>query len=112
MKTPQSRQASHGVSGKQLTFLDQPAFSPTPPKPSTHAARAFQMMWPPGAAITHLDFQKVTRSWRLAAYVKVLRDLGWPIETVEIRAPTKECAWRAVARYSMPEWVRDATEKL
>lgn len=60
-----------------------------------------------GREITHPDFQNVTRSWRLGAYVKVLRELGWPIETHEIPAPTPDCATRFIAKYALPRRVID-----
>ena len=90
----------------QSELFERPAFSPVWPKQATHAWRALNLLLS-GFEITHPDFQAKTRSWRLGAYVKVLRELGWPIETREIPSPTPECAGRFIARYVLPQWVRD-----
>ena len=104
MKTPERRQASSGVVGEQLTLIDPPLFSPLWPKRATHAARALEMLIA-GREITHPDFQIQTRSWRLGAYVEVLRKLGWPVVTMEIPSPTPDCPARFIARYVLPEYV-------
>ena len=59
--------------------------------------------------LTHPDFQAITQSWRLGAYVGRLRDLGWPIETIEILAPTDENPIRVIALYHLAaRYVADA----
>ena len=82
------------------------AMEPSASVECSHSWRALNMLLT-GCEITHPDFQAKTRSWRLGAYVKVLRKLGWPIETRKIPSPTPECAGRFIARYVLQKWVRD-----
>lgn len=95
-----------GRIGKQLSFLPEPEFSPQAPPPATLASKLLRRFLS-GESLTHRDFEDVTASWRLAAYVHDLRERGWPVETEEIPAPSSECAGRVIARYSMPEWVQE-----
>jgi hypothetical protein len=39
----------------------------------------------------------------LAAIVGALRELGWPVESVDISAPTFENPNRNIARYRLPD---------
>ena len=105
MKTPERRQASSGVVGEQLNLIDPPAFCPVFPKPTSMAGRALAMLLQTPAGVTSPDFQAVTRSWRLAAYVfELITEYGWPIDVVEI--PFSDDRTRFMARYFMPEWMR------
>lgn len=105
MKTPDRRQADSGVVGDQLNLIDPPPFSPTFPKPSTLAGEALKLLLS-GRQITHPDFQSITKSWRLSEPIRALRhDYGWPVETIEIPAPTSDRPERIIARYTLPEWV-------
>ena len=90
----------------QLELFERPAFSPIRPPRETMAAEALAMLLQ-GREITHLDFQLTTSSWRLAAYVHVLRLLGWPIITIEILSPTPDCPLRFIAKYAIPTSVID-----
>jgi hypothetical protein len=103
MKTPDRRQAKSGA-GDQLHLIEPPPFSPKyPPRSSlAHAALCTLLS---GQAITHPAFSHSTESWRLAAYIHVLRQLDWPVETIEIVCPTTDNPGRVIAQYVMPAWV-------
>jgi hypothetical protein len=91
----------------QSSFLPPPPFEPTWPQPGTLAARCLDAFIQ-GYSLTHPQFEAMTFSWRLAAVVGALRDLGWPIESHDISAPTPENADRIIARYKLPTDVRAA----
>lgn len=105
MKTPERLAADSRVVGEQLTFLDPPPFCPTFPKASTLTGEALALLLS-GRAITHPEFEDLTRSWRLSEPIRALRhDHGWPVTTIEIPAPTKERPNRVIAKYVLPRWV-------
>ena len=99
MKNPDSRQASSGF--KQTSFLPEPDFNPIYPSPNTLPARCLSMMLN-GQTFTHPEFEVITGSWRLSAVVFKLKDLGWPVESFELHAPSPECSTRAISRYFLP----------
>lgn len=105
MKTPDGRQAQSGVAGEQLNLIDAPPFSPTFPNRSSLAGEALALLLA-GCTLTHPEFEGITRSWRLSEPVRALRhDFGWPVQTIEIPAPTPERPDRTIAKYVMPQWV-------
>src|SRR5687768_8521124 len=109
MKTPVRRQASTGA-GEQLHLIEPPPFCPTTPKSSTLAADALKKLLR-GDSITHQDFIRTRGSWRLAEFIRALRhDHGWPVQTVNIAAPTKHNPSRTIARYELPRWVLEQLE--
>jgi hypothetical protein len=89
---------------KQISFLPEPAFNPTFPTPNTLPAKALSFMLN-GKALNHPDFEQVTGSWRLAAVIFTLKELGWPVESYEIAAPTLETPARHISRYFLPQKV-------
>lgn len=95
---------------QQLALIEPPPFAPSWPSPSGMASAALHMMLG-GAKIDHHDFMGELHSHRLAAYVYDLRALGWPVETILVPAPSADCPGRAIARYSLPAWVRLAVGK-
>ena len=99
-KAPQHDQA-HGALGEQLTFIDPPPFCPSWPKRNTLADRALRLFLD-GKVFDHPDFLDGCGSWRLAAVVFQLRTLGWPIQTIEIPAPSPEHPGRTIALYKLP----------
>jgi len=99
MTNPDRRQAESGF--KQISFLPEPDFNPIYPKPRTLPARCLAMMLN-GQTFTHPEFEQITGSWRLSAVVFVLKELGWPVESLEIHAPSPECATRSISRYYLP----------
>ena len=99
-KTPRNLPAG-GALGEQLTFLDPPPFCPAWPKRNTLADRALKMFLD-GRVFDHPDFLEGCGSWRLAAVVFALRALGWPIDTIEVPAPSEEHPGRTIALYRLP----------
>src|SRR5215472_298050 len=111
MKTPGRDQAEPGV-GEQLDLIPRPPFSPKYPTRSTLQAIALATMLR-GEPWTHPQFETATGSWRLAEPIRALRhELGWPVRTIRIPAPTADRPNRSIARYVLPGWVLDAVSKL
>jgi hypothetical protein len=75
-------------------------FSPSFPTPATLADKLLDRLLS-GESFTSPAWQEVTHSWRLAASVHVLRDCGWPVETLPIAAPTAQAPDRTIARYRL-----------
>ncbi len=99
------RGAGAGGAGQQLSFLPQPEFSPTWPPKSTLADVALSHLLR-GGKLTHPQFETMTGSWRLSEPIRALRhDFGWPVDTIEIPAPTTEHPDRIIGEYVMPDWV-------
>jgi hypothetical protein len=88
----------------QGELFEPPPFSPTYPNPSSLEGRALSMLLA-GMEIEHPDFERATGSWRLGAYIEMLRDKNWPVETLPIYRPIPERPDRIVAGYKMPRWV-------
>ena len=105
MKNPDSSQASSGF--KQTSFLPETDFNPIYPTPNTLPARCLSMMLN-AQTFTHPEFEQITGSWRLSAVIFTLKGLGWPVESIELPAPTPECAQRAISRYYLPPKVIQA----
>jgi hypothetical protein len=102
MKFPDRRQASSGNFGEQLSLFEPPPFCPVNPTPATLPAKALAMLLQGGTLISP-DFQAVTQSWRLAAHVRELRKLGWPVQAFDVRFPDNPT--RTIAAYFLPAWV-------
>lgn len=100
MKTPAHLGRRAGACGKQLTLLPEPPFSPVWPQPSTLAMRCLQIFLE-GDSLTHPQFEAVSFSWRLAAVVNALRELGWPVISEDIASPTAENPDRIISRYRL-----------
>lgn len=106
MKTPERRQASSGV-GEQLYLIEPPPFSPIWSKRSSLPGRALAALLR-GERLRHPRFEVMTGSWRLAEPVRKLRhQFGWPVQTIEIEAPTAENPTRVIGEYVLPQWVID-----
>ena len=99
-KAPHNLPAA-GALGEQLTFIDPPEFCPAWPKRNSLADRALKMFLD-GKVFDHPDFLDGSGSWRLAAVVFQLRTLGWPIDTLDIPAPSIEHPGRTIALYKLP----------
>jgi hypothetical protein len=99
-KAPHNLPAA-GALGEQLSFIDPPPFCPAWPKRNSLADRALKMFLD-GRVFDHPDFLEGCGSWRLAAVVFQLRALGWPIDTLEIPAPSEEHPGRTIALYKLP----------
>lgn len=99
-ETPTADQAS-GVSGQQLSFLPTIPFSPIWPRHTTIAGRVLAELLR-GEWLDHEDVIEGCSSWRLAAYVRDLKNKGWPIESFDKSAPFANCPSRSIAVYAMP----------
>lgn len=99
-KAPHNLPAA-GALGEQLSFIDPPPFCPVLPKRNSLARRALKMFLD-GRVFDHPDFIEGCGSWRLAAVVFDLRKRGWPIDTIEIPAPSEEHPGRTIALYRLP----------
>lgn len=108
MKSPANPGRGGEADGiKQCELFEPPPFSPTYPRRATLAGEALALLLA-GCAITHPDFEGITKSWRLSEMIRALRhDYGWPVQTVEIPAPTAERPDRFIAKYILPEWARE-----
>jgi hypothetical protein len=104
MKNPDSRQASSGF--QQTSFLPEPEFNPLWPNPNTLPARCLSMLLT-SRTFTHPEFEEQTGSWRLSAVVFTLIGLGWPVQSLDIPAPTPEAPSRTISRYYLsPETIQ------
>ena len=98
MKKPDRRQAKSGFKGEaqskpnntrepeQFELLPHPPFNPIWPNEGTLAAKVNKQLLT-GARINQFSFG--TQFWRLAAYVRTLKELGWPVRSSPIHHPNK-----------------------
>ena len=100
MENPSRRQAKPGF--EQLSFLPPLDFNPIWPMPNTLAARCLSLMLA-GQTFIHPEFEVITGSWRLSAVIFTLKSLGWPVESLDIAAPTPEAPNRIISRYYLPD---------
>ena len=99
-KTPKHDQA-HGVYGEQLSFLPIPEFSPKWPRHTTIAGRVLNELLH-GEVLDHRDLIEGCSSWRLAAYVDKLKNMGWPIQSFDKAIPSSCGPSRCIALYALP----------
>lgn len=83
---------------EQLTLFAMPAMCPTWPQRGTLADKALALLLD-GRSLDHPTFEAEEGSWRLAATVFCLRELGWPIQTDHTSEPTPTCPSRTIAKY-------------
>lgn len=102
MKNPDRLQAVSGF--EQLSLLPEPKFTPRWPVPHTLQHRCLDYLLT-GRHLTPPIFQDMTGSWRLAASVHELKDLGWPIQSSFVPAPPSASRNRYMARYWLPSKV-------
>lgn len=89
----------------QLELLPPAPFAPVWPQAGTLADRCLEILLT-GARLTHPRFEALSFSWRLAAVVCDLRDLGWPVESLEVAAPTPATPDRRIAEYLLSTDIR------
>ena len=107
MKNPERRQASSGF--KQLSFLPEPDFKPVWPNPTTQPGIALARMLK-GERLTQPSYG--LRCWRLAAYVKELDYLGWPVEAQDVPCPDGCGTGRPIREYWLPQRVIAAVSSI
>jgi len=100
MKNPESRQASSG--SIQYSFLPEPEFNPIFPSPQSLAYTALSRMLQ-GERLTQPRFG--LNCWRLAAYIKDLDYLNWPIEKADVPCPAGFGSGRPIREY----WLSNET---
>jgi hypothetical protein len=86
---------------EQLSFLPPPPFNPQWPTPNTRDALALELFLD-SQRIDAEDFYAVSGSMRLADSVFQLKGKGWPIESVDVPAPTEACPHRTISIYFLP----------
>lgn len=86
---------------EQLSFLPPPPFCPQWPTPNTRDALALELFLD-GQRLDAEDFHAVSGSWRLADSVFQLKGKGWPIESLDVPAPTEACPHRTISIYFLP----------
>ena len=85
---------------EQFELFDKPPIAPTLPGRRTLAYQVLLHLLA-GEAVTQPLWLDLAGSWRLAASIKVLDYLGWPIKATSIPAPTPETPKRVVAEYRL-----------
>lgn len=86
---------------EQLTFIEPAPFAPHWPTPGSLADLALGWLLA-GEVLDSPSFQTRTGSWRAAAYVRELRNLGWPVLSEPAALPSAGRADRRIARYCLP----------
>ncbi len=100
MKTAPTTLQAAGAVGEQLALIDPPVFSPAFPTRGTLPDRLLALLLA-GERVTQPEWLDRTGSWRLAATVGDLNELGWPVESVPLLAPTTANPVRTIARYHL-----------
>lgn len=83
---------------QQLSFLPSPPLAPTWPT-APLVRRALDALLT-GKTIDHAGFIETTGSWRLAAVVRELRRLGWPVRAEGETATAADGHRQDIAKYS------------
>ena len=101
MKRPRTRQSTGAA--EQLSFIPEPPFCPI--FPNVHSAAGQVLLALLDGPTTQLDWLALGKGWRLAAAVKELDYLGWPVDSVLL----KRQGWpRPIAVYSLPPKAKQA----
>lgn len=101
MKKAPNRADDCGALMEQMSLLGPVPFWLMWPARGSLPDRALKMFLD-GRVLDHPDFLEGCGSWRLAAVVFQLRALGWPIDTLEVPAPSNEHPGRTIALYKLP----------
>jgi len=83
----------HSTEPEQFELLPPPDFRPSWPASHTLSAEALDRLLN-GERLTQPSFG--TSRWRLAAYIKELKYLGWPVKAAPVHHPGRE---RPIAQY-------------
>lgn len=94
MENPSRRQAKPGF--EQLSFLPAVEFNPTWPAPSTLPGIVLARLLK-GERLTQPSFGM--ECWRLAAYIKELDYMGWPVEAMDVPCPEGYGTGRPIREY-------------
>ena len=96
MKNPESRQASPGF--EQTELFERHLTARFPSKDSQAGIALADLL--KGAHLRQSEWLDV--GWRLAAAIKELDYLGWPVLSVPVHIEGRK---RPIADYSLPRWV-------
>ena len=118
MKTPAATKvttsAPHSsADSKQLDLFNQPRrrIDPIPPARGTKAWLLLRDMLEIDSGITQIDWLSVMgRGWRLAAAVKELRYLNWPI--VDTWVKPGNSGYTRIKRYELPKRAKRKAEQV
>jgi len=86
----------------QLSFFAPPAINPKFPRHDTLPGKTLTRLLA-GECLTQPTFG--LHVWRLAAYIKTLRNLGWPIESKDVRGPAGFGGGGPIREYWLPATV-------
>lgn len=86
--------------GEQLSFLPPPQFCPTWPTKGTLADKALGLLLD-GQQFDHPTFERLTGSWCARQPIAELRNLGWPVVTIEVPSPTELVPNRVIGLYRL-----------
>lgn len=104
----QARPILEAQEDAQGTLFEPPAFAAVLPPPHTLDDVALRMMCARTAPIDSPAFQHETGSWRLAACVRQLRKMGWPIVTKSASLGRTKRGHRTIAQYVLPSYAKAA----
>ena len=96
MKNPDSRQASSGF--EQVELFERHLTASFPSKDSQAGIALAGLL--KGQHLRQSEWLDV--GWRLAAAIKELNYLGWPVLSVPVHVEGRK---RPIADYSLPRWV-------
>ena len=111
MKKAPTPSTAIGAFKEQIPLIPEIAFSPIWPSHTTIAGRVLAEFLR-GEWLDHEDVITGCRSWRLAAYVKELKDKGWPVQSFEKPQPWPTCHSRAIAVYGLPPAIIEQVQSL
>jgi hypothetical protein len=111
MKNGPAPTKTQGPFGEQLSLIPEPAFSPIWPNPATIAGRVLMLLLR-GEWLDHRDVIAGCSSWRLSAYIKDLKNKGWPIVSLDKPEPFENCPSRIIAIYVMPPAIIEQVQSL
>ena len=104
MNKPRTRQ-SYGAA--QLSLLPEPTFCPKSPNPNSAESAALVALLE--GELTHVDWLRRGKGWRLAAAIKELDYLGWEPESILL----KREGWpRPIAVYQLPVKAKHLVKQL
>jgi hypothetical protein len=90
------------IEPRQLSFLPPLELAATWPKPTTQPGIALKRLLK-GERLTQPSYGLAC--WRLAAYIKELEYLGWPISSANVPCPPGLGTGRRIREYWLPQWV-------
>jgi hypothetical protein len=111
MKKAPTPSTASGAFKEQIPLIPELGFSPIWPSHTTIAGRVLAEFLR-GEWLDHEDVITGCRSWRLAAYVKELKNKGWPVQSFEKPQPWPTCHSRAIAVYGLPPAIIEQVQSL